>query len=392
MPTQLGGYDLTFFAQEALIFLRRQLGFGSRIHRGFDPAPQQRGNKITIGGPGNFVVNDAPSQAQSVNAREVTITLDNWKEVKFYLTDKDLAASEDRILTDHVQPAAYALASHVSNTIAAMYKRIPYAVDFDDANIKRSLLAARAQLQRNGAPMMDGNIFAALSPGAEGEVLAADFMTRYDSAGAQSQTPLTEGSLARRFGVELFGHGDLPQHVAGSAVSGDNVGALSAAAVKGASVIAVDGFTDGQALKEGDAFVIAGSTQRYVVTADVALAGGSANLPVYPELAQDYADNAQVTFDTATGTNAESFTANQVFHRHAYALGTAPLQGQLGSQMARNQGIEVENIVDEEEALSIRSRMWYDPDNSRTVVALDLLYGVEVLNPELAVRLRRESA
>lgn len=395
MAKNLGGYDLTWFANEALIVLMKALGYGSRIHRGYSPDAQKRGSTITIPKPGTFTAQDAPSSAQDVDAGQVSVTLNQWKEVKFALSDKDLNASEDRILTDHIRPAAYALANHIDATLAGLYKQVPFHATFNPASsatVLTSILDARKVLRQNGAPLMDGDVFMSLDADAEAALLGADFMSRHDGAGAEGAVPLTDGSLARRFGVEFFANGNVPTHASGTVVSAgsDVAGALDGAKVKGSTSVTVDGLTSAQTIKAGDAFVIAGGTQRYAVTADATVSGGgAATLTISPALAQDYADNAVVTFENGTTNEADSYAAGLAFHRHFAALATAPIEGQLGSQMARNQGIEVETVTDEQTQITIRARRWYDPDNSQVVVALDILYGFTVLDPNLAVKSRR---
>ena len=51
-------------------------------------------------------------------------------------------------------------------------------------------------------------------------------------------------------------------------------------------------------------------------------------------------------------------------------------------------GARIETVVDEESGLAIRARMFYVGDQSKVYVALDILYGMRVLNPNMAVVLR----
>ncbi|OPZ31640.1 MAG: P22 coat protein - gene protein 5 [Synergistetes bacterium ADurb.BinA166] len=76
-------------------------------------------------------------------------------------------------------------------------------------------------------------------------------------------------------------------------------------------------------------------------------------------------------------------TKNQclAFHRHAFALAMAPL-----SDMGGRLGAQIATVADPVTNLSIRSRLWYEGDTSTVKVALDALWGVQVLNPNLAVR------
>lgn len=390
MPNILGGYDLTFFANEALIQLEQALGFAARTHRGYEPTPQQRGSDISIPKPSTFSAKDAPSSDQDVDADEVKITLNQWREVKFALTDKELHYSEDRIIEDHIRPAAYALALDVGQKMAGLYVDVPWDVDVDTSTIKNNLINPRKILRQNGAPLDDGMVHLGADANLEADLLGADFMSNADVGGEAGEETLMRGTLGRRLGVEMFADGTIQEHTSGTVISAgnDNALALNGAATEGDTTIDVDGGNASETLKAGDSFVIAGNRQRYVVTEDKALSTGSATgVKIAPALVQDYSDGSAVTFDDGTG-NGDNFYANLMFHRNAFALGTAPIQGELGTEQARRQGIQVENVNSEESNLALRSRLWYDADNSKTVVALDILYGYKTLDRNLAVRVR----
>lgn len=393
MTNTLGGYDLTIFVQEALRFLRLRLGMAGRVHRGYDPTPQQKGSTIRIPARGRFVVQDAPSSVQDIDAGMTSVPLDSWKEVKFALPDDEGQYAMDTIIEDHIEPAAYALASHINSRLFQEYRNVPWAVDMG-ADEVAAIVAARKRLADNGAPLTDGQLYLGVDHTVEAALLQSDiFRTAQVVGGTANQGALFDGTLGRRFGLEIFADGVVPAHTSGTVVSSgaDVQGALTAPAAKGATQIALGGLSGTQTIRQGDSLVIAGSTQRYVATADVTLAAGAATVPVYPALARDYDDGAVVTFEngTAAGVHAEAFSANIAFHRDAFCLASAPLQAQRGSQQAGRQGIAVETIVDEETRLALRGRMWYDPDNSRVVTALDILYGVKTLDPNLACLLRR---
>ena len=71
------------------------------------------------------------------------------------------------------------------------------------------------------------------------------------------------------------------------------------------------------------------------------------------------------------------------FFRNAFALAMAPLPTN-----ARELGAKVETVTDPVTGLSIRSRIYYVGDSSEIHVALDVLYGVKTLDPNLVMRMR----
>src|SRR5690606_7884611 len=131
------------------------------------------------------------------------------------------------------------------------------------------------------------------------------------------------------------------------------------------------------------------NTQRYVVAEDVALVDGAATVSIFPALVDDYDNAAVVTFEAAASSVADAYHANLMFHRNFAALATSPISNELGSQLASGQGIEVETATDPQHLVILRARRWYDPDNSRTVIAVDMLYGFDTLDVNLACKMRR---
>ena len=102
MPNVLGAYDPVFYASEALIWLRKSLGFGSRVHRGYEPGTQQKGKTITIRRPMTFTATNMPSTPTDLTPDSVNLLLDQWKGVTFQLTDQELAYTKEQIVTEHI--------------------------------------------------------------------------------------------------------------------------------------------------------------------------------------------------------------------------------------------------------------------------------------------------
>jgi hypothetical protein len=392
MPNTLGGYSLTQFAQEALIQLETQLGIAGRVYRGYDKNPQQKGAVIQLRRPSAFTAQNAPSSPQDAAADLVNITLSNWKDVVFQLTDKDLDASLDTIVQDHIRPAAYALALNVDQSLAELYKKIPWAYDWNASTLINNLTQPQRMLADLGAPVDDGMVYMALNNISYADLLAQDFIYAVDRTGQNAA--LRTGIIQPAFGVGVHRSGVLRTHASGTVVSGgsDVVGSTTASAAVGATSVAVTGFAASGTFKAGDTIVFAGHSQRYSIQADVTLNGsGAGTLSIFPALKAAVANSEVITAENGTtaGNNAEAYAAQMFYHRNAFAVGTAALQGQLSSDQARRQGIEVVVVTDDETSLSLRAMLWYDPDAKALKVSLDLLYGVEVLDPNLACLVRR---
>jgi hypothetical protein len=134
MANTLGNYNPIFYVQEGLPILEKALGLGGRVYRGLDDSnsSREKGDTATIKVPGSFVAQDAPSAAQDLAPTKIDVKLDQWKEVKFALTDKELAYTQQAIINDHVRPAIYALVDKIDISIAQRYVDIPWFMDWSN--------------------------------------------------------------------------------------------------------------------------------------------------------------------------------------------------------------------------------------------------------------------
>lgn len=374
MSNALGVYDPIFYAQEALIWLQNALGMATRVHRGYDKEPQQKGSVISISRPSTFTVQDAPSTAQDLATGNVNITLDKWKEVKFKLTDKELSFTTEKIIEDHIMPAAYALADDIDAKLCALYKDIPWYQSATSPAAVADLTALQRIMFTNKVPNRNRSLM--LSGVLREEFLNISAFSQWQGAGSDGVNTQKEGDLGMKYGFDTFANQNAQTHTQG--VAADATGALNGAVLKGATTIAFDGVTAGGTFKAGDTFVLAGNSQRYSFTADATADGGGAvaSASITPALVQDYADNVVMTINLVGGVQSLAF------HKNAFALAMAPL-----SEMGNQLGARIATITDPVTSLSIRSRIYYVGNSSEVHVALDCLYGVKTLDPNLACRL-----
>lgn len=393
MPNVLNNYNPIFYAQEALLQLEKALGMAARVYRGYEEERKsyERGDTISIRVPGTFTAKDAPSTSQDVKTSKVNIKLDYWKDVKFGLTDKELAFASRRIIDEHIQPAAYALADFVDTSLMALYKKVgwyynlPATIDATSITMPRKVLAETAK-----ALLYAGDVHFAVDSTLEAAFLGLNIFHQAATTGeGRNQDALLNGTLGTRFGVEVFPSLNVQSHTSGTVVSAgsDVAGALTSDVAQDAESIAVGSLSGVQTLKAGDTFTIAGDTQRYVVAADATLASGAATLSVWPKIKVAATTGAVVTFENGSSStnHAASYYANLMFHRRAFALAMAPLPD-IGDGAGANMAV----VTDPNSGLSIRSRLAYDDDNAKVNVTLDVLFGLQCLDPNLAVVVRRD--
>lgn len=377
-----GNYNETFFAQEALIQLEKALGMANRVYRGFEPNPQIKGNTINVRRPSTFVANDAPSTDQNITTDSLSITLDQWKEVKFSITDKDLTLNSDRIIQDHIRPAAIALADKIDSTLAGRYIDIPWYFAMSATPALTDITNIKKIMFDNKVPM--------LTPAAQGQnQVRSDLHFQIGSAEAMAfqnalttlsnplATGLNTGGIPELYGFDVFANQNTPVFTSG--VSADSTGDLAAASSVGDTTINLENITASGTVKAGDIVVITGDPQQYVVTANATASSGAiAALAIAPAIKNASLINAVVN----VFLGGASKNQNLAFHTNAFCLAMAPLSD-LGGQLG---GARIAVVSDAITNISLRSRMFYLPDSSTVKVALDCLFGTKTLDVNMAVR------
>lgn len=402
MANTLGNYNPEFYAQEALIQLFKALGMSGRVHRGAEQerngAGNQKGDTINLKRPTKFTaqthVAGTGSTTQDVVGENIAIQLNSHQEVKYKLTDRELAYTTEQIITDHITPAAYALADKIDQDLHALGSRVGPKAFVSGTASSAFITGPRKVLRNNQVPMDAGMIHYLVDSGMEAAFLDLGIFheARITGAGA-NEAALMNGSLGQRFGVEVFASQNADVDVAAQTSSatastgaGDKVGAVNNVAGYEANTttIAVDGFTGTETVQIGDTFSIAGDPTVYTLTAGTAWAAGAGNLTFYPALRRNVADNAVVTLNQLNAIEEAASVRNLMFHRNAFALAFAPLP-----MTGDGRGAQMATVTDPITGLSVRARMWYEGATGSNYVALDALYGTQVLDPMLGVQVRR---
>src|SRR5690606_26258436 len=139
------------------------------------------------------------------------------------------------------------------------------------------------------------------------------------------------------------------------------------------TMLIVDGFTAKPAV--GDIFTITGDPQQYVVLEASDLDSTESVLKIAPAILSAPADNAPLTF-------AASDVVNLVFNRDAFAFANRPL---AHSTQDLGLGNQIMSMTDPETGLSLRLEVARQYE--QVVWEFDILWGVRLVRPELAVRL-----
>jgi hypothetical protein len=228
--------------------------------------------------------------------------------------------------------------------------------------------------------MNDDSLHMMVSGSLEAGLLNLSAFSQSQGAGDAGVQTQMRGYLGRKFGFEVFANQNTPTHTSGTMA--DVAGAVDGVHAVGVTSMLIKSLTDGDTIKAGDSFSIAGFTQRYVVTADVTTGTPTtkATVSIFPALKVATAGNEVVTFKAAASPLVKK--QNLAFHRNWAALAMAPLTD-MGNQL----GAKIATVIDPITGLTLRSRIFYDGDKSTIKVALDALWGVKVLDPNRCVRM-----
>lgn len=330
----------------------------------------------------------------------VQVSLNQWKQnTPLYLTDKEIAEIDmnEHFLPMQMQEAIKALASDVNQHILGKYKGASRGVfgwvgtsgttPFGDSVGISSATQARKVLNQQLCPRSDRR--GVLDFDAEANAL--DLSAFSDAEKIMSAVVKTEGEIGRKFGIDWFADDDVPTHTAGTIAT--NTGSYRTCAVNngagysaGDSTINVDfdndaGDVGAGTIVIGDVISFAGHDQTYTVIgdADYTFVGNAiTGLQFYPVLQEDVADNEVITVK-------DDHVVNLVFHRDAFAFATRALEDANALQRMIGGTSQIMSMQDPQTGLVLRLEV--SRQHKQFVWEFDILWGAELIRPELAVRI-----
>jgi len=380
-----------------LMVLRERCIMPRLVNGDYSSEAAKKGSSIdvpipTAVGTRNVTPSNTPPSPTDTTTSTVTISLDNWKQNDpIYLTDNELVQIDRNahFLPMQLEEAVRSLARDVNQSIFAKYKgtlrgvfgTCGAAATTPFASTVGCATDARKELNRQLCPK--GSRRGVLDWDAEANALAlAPFS---DAEKIMSAQVKIEGEIGRKYGIDWFADDDVPTHTAGTAssltgtltISNDGIGDKTITTVT--SNNAAD---DGKTILQGDIITIAGDTQTYVVVGGptYTLSGSTgaqtiSNLQIYPGL----------RFEPSGGeglTVTASHVVNLAFHRDAFAFATRPL---VQNTMDLELGSKILSMQDAQTGLVLRLEV--SRQHKQVAWEFDILWGVELVRPEMAVRI-----
>jgi hypothetical protein len=366
-------------AKEALIALENNMVLGNLIHRGYSKEFQSgTGSTVVVRAPTTFSATAFTSTvaAQTVTESSVSVILNTLLDVSFELTSQDLSRSISDMSEQLIQPAMRAHAPAIDATIAAVmstgiagyYPVTATPVVSDIAN-----LGAVQDILK--VPMSGRRLV--LHPATKAAYISLDAFLHADKRGDGGKA-LRTAEIGNVMGYETYMDQNITTQTrsfllanAAAAGTGTLTGACAAAAtsctVTGATAAAVS------TAPIGTPFKFTGYDQWFYTTVPcTAGTSGIATVTGFaPAVAATMADTSVVTFQL-TGRD------NLAFHKNAFTLVTAPLQAPIGG---------AKSSVVSYNGLSCRVVWDYAQASKTNLCSIDMLFGVKMLNQNLAARL-----
>jgi hypothetical protein len=349
------------------------------VNSDFAEAAARFGDTIDVPVPSTVTADDVapavtPPTPPSTTIDKVSIQLSNWKKASFFLTDKELGEIDggNNFVPMQMGEALRALANAVNASVHAEYKGIYGLVGTPGTTPFASVAGAtdaRKLLNKQLAPR--GARRAVLDFDAEANALGLPAFSDAEKIGTGEVK--IEGEIGRKFGIDWFSDDGVVTHTAGTAASATVTTAAAASA--GATSISLKVSSGTATLVVGDVLSIAGNSQTYAVTAAATLDATGVSVAVSPAL------KAAASSGAAVSVRA-SHVVNLAFHRDAFALAMRPLSSgtndlRLGNQM----------FAATEPRTGISLRLEVSRQYKQTVWEFDVLWGVKLVRPQLAVRI-----
>jgi hypothetical protein len=363
---------------QGVVTLRQNCVMPRLVNNNYDYLAAFKGQAITIPIPSAVTATAvAPSAyypaGTNLAPTNATITLDQWYEAAFTLSDKEIKECMDGFIPMQAAEAIKAIGNNVDQYIMSKYINVPYFTGTTGttpfATTISEATSARKILNNNLAPLNDRRIV--LNADAEANLLG---LTIFNSASAVQagmiEAELREGMLARKLGFDWFMSQNVKTHTNGTRTASTGVISTASTAI-GATQTAI--VTETGAANEGDTFTVAGDTQQYVC-----LTGCTSTLLKFSPAAKVAWTSASVI--TMAGAANSHAAINLAFHRDAFAFVSRPLTDsvELGGNM-------IESVVDPVSGIALRLEV--TRGNKETRFSYDLLYGASCIRPELACRI-----
>lgn len=385
------------------------------VNSSYSSMAGERGSTIDVPIPSAVSAISVTAQSTGVTAPDPgtlipethPVALDQWYEAPFALSDKEMLDIMDGVVPMQATAAIRSLANQVDNHIFGKWSRItqlilanggvpfdPTAAGAADPRSKGMVDITNSMTALNVALCPPEDRRFVIDPISLGNLV--QMRAFQDTSWSADPRVVLNAELNQKMGFVWAMDQNLPitGYKTGTFTSAGSEKVNAATAVGATVVPYLTGASTGALnFVVGDVITFTNNTKEfYTITAATGAIGAAApvNLNIYPglktALTTSHVLNFLPTFTGSVAGTAPSPSANtsykQVigFHRDAFAFATRPLGG-----VEAGLGSIVQSAVDPVSGLTLRLEV--TREYKRTRFSFDILWGADVVRPELAVRL-----
>lgn len=361
----------------SLAALRENSIMAKLIWNNFENTVVEQNQKIRVARPTiagdavdiNFTTANTP---KNVTPDYVDITMDQWKEQVFQLSDKEI---QETMVSGHLprtmESMIVGMANTIDKAILNLGKQV-YQFSGTAGTTPQTVAAYTALRKKMNDSLIPDN------PGARKLVIdtAAEdkfnqlFYQAYVTGNART---LEDGELVRKYNMDIM----MDQNVQ-TMTNGTSTGATIGTCAAGAKSCNLTAGGASATIKAGTLFTVAGVSQQFVVTANNTLDGTGAtttNMTFEPA--------APVALTGLALTFIASHTMNLAFAYDAFAIAWRPL---AQTELVPNSNSIRETMVDPISNIPMMIETWREPGTMQNKFAIRMAYGVACTSPERAVR------
>jgi len=386
----------------ALISLRTRCVMPRLVNSDYGAEAAKKGSSIDVPIPvavGTTAVapSHLPISKKGITPASVNIALDQWKQnLPIGLSDKELGEVEasETFLPMQLMEAIKGLATDVNQQIVGRYKGATRGVfgvaggtygttPFTSTQGVSGATLARKVLNQQLCPKTDRRGLVDFA--CEANML--DLSQFSDAEKIMSAVVKMEGEIGRKYGIDWVADDDVPTQSVGTlskVKSGTVTASDHAIGTTTITTITTDsGSDDNKTLEPGDIIVFSGDTQTYAIcgSSTYTMSGSSgsqaiSSLVIYPAL------KVATSSSTCTFPALLDHVMNMSFHRDAFAFATRPLLDNARKYALGSQMISMQDPV-----TGLVLRLEVSRQHKQTVWEFDILWGSQLVRPELACRI-----
>lgn len=403
-------------AKEAVMILEDECLMAKLCYRGYESEfdskvnGYKKGDSVRIRRPADFTVRDGKTaNTQEVVEGNTTVTVDKQKGIDFKFSSQELTLSIDKLSERVIRPAMIQLANQIDVDMFALYKDIPNHVTLPSGGMNSYQDFALAPTRMDETVIPQDERKAILNPTDYWALLGSQTALYVNEAARGAYRNARLGMIG---GIDTYMSQNAPTHTTGSRTGTDAVdltivdgtftwgGSGTDAKALTSITIHVDGTAAATStFKQGDTFTISdvydvhpitkarlAHLKMFTVMADATAASNETDLSIWPPI---ILSGAHKTCDLATGTDIDDNTVtyqgaastnyrqNLFFHKNAFALTMVPMVTPPGAVDVGRRSYK---------GINVRVVPYYDGTNDDSNWRLDVLYGVDTIDPRLAVR------